>query len=118
MLVVRKNHIVDEWAETPAHLERAAKLGLRVYTGAVESKNGILYEKGFAPVDSDNDLARTIRRERDRLLRETDKFVCVPDFPITAEKRAEYQAYRQKLRDLPMQTGFPRNIVFPVDPAE
>lgn len=116
MFVARKNHIVDEWAETPANLNRAAKLGLRVYTGAVEVKNGILYEKGFAPVDSDNDLALKIRQERDRRLMETDKFVSIPDFPITAEKRAEYKEYRQKLRDLPMQTGFPRNIVFPVAP--
>lgn len=116
MLVSGKKHIVDEWADTPANLDRAAKQGLRVYTGAVERKNGILYEKGFAPVDSLDDLARQIRKKRDLLLAETDKFVGVPDFPVTAEKRTAYKQYRQKLRDLPEQTGFPLDVVFPTAP--
>ncbi|MBS6474287.1 MAG: phage tail assembly chaperone [Acetobacter sp.] len=57
-----------------------------------------------------------VRRKRDYLLSETDKYVSVPDFPITSEKRQAYIAYRQKLRDLPTQKGFPFNIVFPEKP--
>ena len=54
-----------------------------------------------------NASAKAKRAERDALLAQTDKFVSVPDYPITDEKREQYKAYRQYLRDLPEQAGFP-----------
>lgn len=40
-----------------------------------------------------------IRAIRNFYLFETDKFLSVPDFPITEEEREKYRDYRQYLRD-------------------
>jgi len=42
-------------------------------------------------------------------------FTQVADAPITAEKRAEWVAYRQALRDLTLQAD-PFNVIWPVSP--
>lgn len=39
------------------------------------------------------------------------------DVPMTEEKRAEWVAYRQALRDITEQSGFPDQIVWPVAPV-
>ena len=58
------------------------------------------------PEKTIEELAQEKRAERDNLLAQTDKYM-LPDFPITEEKLAQYKAYRQYLRDLPEQAGFP-----------
>ena len=58
------------------------------------------------PAPTIDELSAQKRAERDALLAQTDKYM-LPDFPITEEKLAQYKAYRQYLRDLPEQAGFP-----------
>ena len=58
------------------------------------------------PEKTTEELAQEKRAERDNLLAQTDKYM-LPDFPITDEEREQYKAYRQYLRDLPEQAGFP-----------
>ena len=41
-----------------------------------------------------------IRKERDKLLKETDKYL-LSDYPITLEQKNNYIIYRQYLRDIP-----------------
>jgi hypothetical protein len=55
-----------------------------------------------------------IRLERTEMLGNSD-FTQVADAPITAEKRAEWVAYRQALRDLTTQAD-PFNITWPASP--
>lgn len=55
-----------------------------------------------------------IRAERNRLLSNSD-FTRLDDAPITPEKRAEWAAYRQALRDITTQPN-PFAIVWPTDP--
>ena len=57
-----------------------------------------------------NRLTESVRNERDRLLRETDKYL-LPDFPNKPQGVTEY---RQALRDVTKQESFPYNIVWPV----
>lgn len=60
-----------------------------------------------------------IRIMREELLSESD-WTQVPDSPLTAEKRTEWQDYRQRLRDLPAQYPDATSIdvvVFPETPA-
>ena len=57
------------------------------------------------------------RSIRDKILRETDKYLLV-DYPITAEYKQKIIDYRQSLRDLPNQKGFPREIVWGEFPEE
>lgn len=64
------------------------------------------YRLEEVPAPTTEELSAQKRAERDSLLVETDKYM-LSDFPITDEKREQYKAYRQYLRDLPEQAGFP-----------
>jgi hypothetical protein len=55
-----------------------------------------------------------IRRERNRFLADSDWTQFV-DSPLSAEKKAEFQAYRQELRDITEQPD-PFDIWFPEAP--
>lgn len=66
-------------------------------------------------VRTDEELAREARDKRDRLLDDSDWYV-MPDYPASAEGLAAVKAYRQALRDISIQTGFPRQIEWPVKP--
>lgn len=60
-------------------------------------------------------LATEARAKRDKLLAATDK-TQYADYPISPEKKAAYAEYRQALRDVPNQAGFPNNIIWPYKP--
>lgn len=57
-----------------------------------------------------------IRLERNKLLSDTDHLIQA-DYPISDEKKQEIKVYRQALRDIPQQDGFPENIVWPDKPV-
>ena len=63
----------------------------------------------------DEDYASEAREKRNALIAETD-YLVMPDYPLDAEKKAAVMAYRQDLRDVPEQAGFPRQIDWPVRP--
>lgn len=60
-------------------------------------------------------MARGIRIQRNQLLKQTD-YLMVLDAPISDKTQAEVKEYRQALRDLPLQDGFPLNVVWPKKP--
>lgn len=53
---------------------------------------------------------------RNHLLANSD-WTQLPDVPLTAEQKAAWATYRQALRDVPAQAGFPENINWPVIPG-
>ena len=55
-------------------------------------------------------LSLDVRLERNKLLSDTDHLIQ-SDYPISDEKKQEIKVYRQALRDIPQQDGFPENIV-------
>lgn len=55
---------------------------------------------------------KDVREIRDRLLSKSD-WTQVADAPVNKETWAEY---RQKLRDIPQQSGFPLEVDWPVRP--
>ncbi|MEC6881461.1 tail fiber assembly protein [Photobacterium piscicola] len=57
-----------------------------------------------------------IRSRRDNLILETD-FTQVSDSPLSPEKKAEFTAYRQVLRDIPQTYDNPDDIVWPTKPT-
>ena len=59
------------------------------------------------------ELAANARAERDALLTACD-WTQVADAPVD---QAAWCAYRQALRDVPEQAGFPTEIIWPVKPA-
>ena len=58
-------------------------------------------------------LATEVRSKRDKLLTKSDKY-ALSDYPITEDQKGLVATYRQALRDVPEQEGFPYQIVWPV----
>lgn len=59
--------------------------------------------------------AAEVRAKRDYLLNSTDYLVS-GDYPISTEDLAKVKSYRQALRDLPEQEGFPESVEWPTEP--
>ena len=62
---------------------------------------------------ADDRAAAKIRTERDVKLAETD-WTQVADAPVSQE---DWAAYRQALRDIPSQAGFPNEVTWPTEPV-
>lgn len=60
-------------------------------------------------------LASDIRDKRNALLTKCD-WTQSPDTPLTADEQAQWAHYRQALRDIPQQPGFPFEVDFPARP--
>lgn len=70
-------------------------------------------EKVIAAVSADE--AKNVRKKRNELLAECD-YTMLDDVAITPEKKSEWAAYRQALRDITCQDGFPWDVRYPVRP--
>lgn len=55
---------------------------------------------------------KSVRVKRDSLISETD-YLLASDYPISAEDLEAVKVYRQALRDVPQQAGFPFDVVWP-----
>jgi hypothetical protein len=64
---------------------------------------------------TDEQLASAARAKRDILITETD-YLLMSDYPIETEKLALVKTYRQLLRDITKQSGFPVAIDWPPIP--
>ncbi len=75
-------------------------------------------EEEYNPEDemTDEELASRVRYRRDSMISSTD-FYVQPDYPSDPEGLEAVKAYRQALRDIPEQSGFPRNVQWPEMPA-
>lgn len=68
------------------------------------------------PAPTTEELAAQARSQRDALIAATD-YLMATDYPLADEKRQELTVYRQALRDVPQQEGFPYAIVWPEKPT-
>jgi hypothetical protein len=66
----------------------------------------------FSPPPPPVPTATEVRTERDKLLGSSD-WTQVADAPVD---QAAWAEYRQALRDVPEQEGFPENVVWPTKP--
>lgn len=57
-------------------------------------------------------LSIQMREKRNQIISDTS-YLMESDYPISAIKLAELKIYRQSLRDIPTQDGFPENITWP-----
>lgn len=65
-----------------------------------------------APEPTDEELSTQARTERDRKIAKTDYYM-MPDYPSNPQNLEELKVYRQALRDVPKQEGFPRDVRWP-----
>lgn len=61
------------------------------------------------------ELAIIIRTKRDRLLQESD-WIVIKSYELNQNIPGIWEIYRQALRDIPQQPGFPANVNFPNKP--
>ena len=95
------------WSKAPGPDRRCDESALREAL--------IFYSLPLGTLATDEDLAAEAREKRNALVAETD-FLVMPDYPLPEDKRQAVLAYRQALRDVPEQAGFPRQIDWPVKP--
>jgi hypothetical protein len=91
--------------ETAVYLDEAPPMNCNRYL------NGVFDLHDFRTLA---DRESEVRGLRDRLLAESD-WTQLPDVPLPT--RDAWSAYRQALRDLPEQPGFPLEVVWPVRPG-
>jgi hypothetical protein len=63
----------------------------------------------------ENDAASNVRSQRDALLSETD-WIVIKALETGQPTPHDWDVYRQELRDIPQQQGFPYNVVWPTQP--
>lgn len=63
--------------------------------------------------------AITVRMERDNKLKISDQYVLPDRWAVmTDQSRQEWSQYRQLLRDLTLQPGFPFEVSYPIPPIQ
>lgn len=72
------------------------------------------WDTGIVP-PTEEDIRQRERERRNKYLSYSDKYAIV-DYPVSAEEREQWLAYRQALRDVTSQAGFPYNIEWPTPP--
>jgi hypothetical protein len=91
--------------------------GRALFAAAVAGEYGPVAEYLPPPAPTPEQLEAQAREKRNQLLAESD-WTQLPDAraAMGAEKATEWDAYRQALRDVPQQPGFPAEINWPVKP--
>lgn len=75
-------------------------------------------EEEYNPEDewTNDQWADMVRRKRATLISGTDYYI-LPDYPSTPDGIEAVKQYRQDLRDITLQSGFPRNVQWPSLPS-
>lgn len=63
----------------------------------------------------DAEAAKAVRSKRDNLIAETD-WLVIKNLELNQNIPGVWEVYRQALRDIPQQAGFPHNVTWPVKP--
>ena len=87
--------------------------GREIFAKAVAGEFGPVAEFEPPPPPTYEEQSAIVRAERDRLLTETD-WTQAADIPQGTKDK--WAPYRQSLRDVPEQSGFPFEVVWPIKP--
>lgn len=114
--IYRDEKYVSEYSLRQA-IGKHEQLAFGKLTPEFMSQHGITEEK-YNPEDetTDEELASRVRMRRDSMISRTD-FYVQPDYPSDPAGLEAVKAYRQALRDIPEQSGFPRNVQWPAMPS-
>lgn len=66
-------------------------------------------------VTNSDQQGNTVKNQRSLLLFNSD-WTQSNDSPLTAEQKTAWSTYRQALRDITKQSGFPSNVIWPTPP--
>jgi hypothetical protein len=85
---------------------------------ALPNQPGIYYVYDYDSnvwIDSFN-YSYAVIEQRNKLLYESD-WTQIPNNPLTQEVQQEWAVYRQALRDITTQSGYPKDVIWPTPPA-
>ena len=77
-------------------------------------------DQGWVQVGEETTPSMTVEEANATIaqrLKDSAWAVASDDATITRGQRADWIAFRQALRDIPLQSGFPTNIAWPSEPA-
>jgi hypothetical protein len=105
---------------TPPYFDPATQRrdeGPALLVNGVWNQNYIVSQLTKSEAESKaEEQGRIVRSERDRLLQRTD-WTQVDDTPLDNVAKNAWASYRQALRDLPDQAGFPFDVNWPSVPV-
>lgn len=88
----------------------------KAYIEEIEPQDGVRrFQIVAVPEPTDDDLEAQVRAERGMKIAETDYYM-MPDYPADPETLEVVKNYRKALRDITLQSGFPRDVEWPVVP--
>jgi len=87
--------------------------GRDIFERAAKGEFGPVAEYEPPPPPTYEEQSAIVREKRDRLIAETD-WTQAADIPQATKDK--WMPYRQALRDVPEQTGFPFAVVWPIKP--
>lgn len=88
----------------------------KAYIKEIEPVEGVRrFQIVAVPEPTNEEVAEQVRAERDRRIAETDWYM-MPDYPADPETLEVVKNYRKALRDITLQSGFPRAFKWPVVP--
>lgn len=67
-------------------------------------------------IDNSNEASYFVISKRNNLLYSSD-WTQIPNNPLTTEQQAAWATYRQELRDITTQSGYPFNVIWPTPPT-
>jgi hypothetical protein len=119
---------VFEWTDDPTHNQIFTKDN---YTksyrsdGVTKHADGVWRRTWTEISATPEEIAQRTENENQRLLKQRNVALLKSDFSQGVDapdyvkaKQSEWNAYRQALRDLTNQTGFPWNVTFPTKPSK
>lgn len=103
----------NEWLPFTAQKEGDTAYGSEIFARCKSGEFGEI--SPFVPyVPTEAETAEIVRSTRDQLLKDSD-WTQLPDVPQSLKDA--WAIYRQALRDITVQEGFPSNIVWPTTPV-
>ena len=97
----------------PTRYQVAYRNGVELIDGKWYTKYSVSDMTAEAKTALDASQAKSMRNQRDRLIAETD---WTQGKDIADSVSAKYTTYRQALRDVPAQSGFPWTVQWPTQP--
>jgi len=105
--------VVLEGAQAqPTRYQTAFRDGVQEIDGQWYTKYSVADMNDEAKTAKDAEQAKSVRTTRDEKLKDTD-WTQVADAPVD---KTTWATYRQALRDLPKETGFPWDMTWPTEP--
>jgi hypothetical protein len=111
---VNFEHLPEEYVRFSAVASGDLEHTHKIFAECVEGKWGTIAEYVAPPPPTEEEVAAQVRTERDRLLAATD-WTQAADVPQATKDK--WAPYRQALRDVPAQEGFPYDVVWPTKPS-